>query len=120
MKVSSCLNEFLLRHTQGRVPRPAGGFTVQTCFERMATEGKIANVAQFAPFKPVQRLQMHDVRIHDLRHSYASTLVNNGATLYEVQKLLGHSKSQTTERYAHLANHTLIRAASLIDKAFSK
>lgn len=65
-------------------------------------------------------LGLHDVRIHDLRHSYASTLVNNGATLYEVQKLLGHSKSRTTERYAHLANHTLIRAASLIDKAFSK
>jgi integrase len=66
------------------------------------------------------KLGLDDVRIHDLRHSYASTLVNNGATLYEVQKLLGHSKSQTTERYAHLANHTLIRAASLIDKAFSK
>lgn len=65
-------------------------------------------------------LGIGDVRIHDLRHSYASTLVNNGATLYEVQKLLGHSKSRTTERYAHLANHTLIRAASLIDKAFSK
>lgn len=65
-------------------------------------------------------LGLHDVRIHDLRHNYASTLVNNGATLYEVQKLLGHSKSQTTERYAHLANHTLIQAASLIDKAFSK
>ena len=65
-------------------------------------------------------LGIGDVRIHDLRHSYASTLVNNGATLYEVQKLLGHSKSQTTERYAHLANHTLIQAASLIDKAFSR
>jgi len=57
--------------------------------------------------------------IHDLRHSFASTLVNNGATLYEVQKLLGHSRSATTERYAHLANHRLQRAASLIDKAYS-
>lgn len=65
-------------------------------------------------------LGIGDVRIHDLRHSYASTLVNNGATLYEVQKLLGHSKSQTTERYAHLANQTLLQAASLIDKAFSR
>lgn len=65
-------------------------------------------------------LGLDDVRIHDLRHSYASTLVNNGATLYEVQKLLGHSKSQTTERYAHLANTTLLQAASLIDKAFSR
>jgi len=64
-------------------------------------------------------LGLHDMRIHDLRHSFASTLVNNGATLYEVQKLLGHSRSATTERYAHLANHRLQRAASLIDKAYS-
>ena len=63
-------------------------------------------------------LGLSDVRIHDLRHSFASTLVNNGATLYEVQKLLGHSRSATTERYAHLANHRLQSAAGLIDKAF--
>lgn len=63
-------------------------------------------------------LGLHDVRIHDLRHSFASTLVNNGATLYEVQKLLGHSRSATTERYAHLANHRLQQAVSLIDKAY--
>jgi integrase len=64
-------------------------------------------------------LGLQNMRIHDLRHSFASTLVNNGATLYEVQKLLGHSRSATTERYAHLANHRLQRAASLIDKAYS-
>ena len=64
-------------------------------------------------------LGLQNMRIHDLRHSFASTLVNNGATLYEVQKLLGHSRSATTERYAHLANYRLQRAASLIDKAYS-
>ena len=63
-------------------------------------------------------LNLSGVRLHDLRHSFASTLVNNGATLYEVQKLLGHSRSTTTERYAHLANHRLAKAASLIDKAY--
>lgn len=63
-------------------------------------------------------LGLDDMRVHDLRHSFASTLVNNGATLYEVQHLLGHSKSKTTERYAHLANARLLDAASLIDKAF--
>ena len=61
---------------------------------------------------------LSDMRLHDLRHSYASTLVNNGATLYEVQKLLGHARSATTERYAHLANDRLQQAASLIDKAY--
>ena len=63
-------------------------------------------------------LGLDDMRIHDLRHSFASTLVNNGATLYEVQKLLGHSRSAITERYAHLANHRLQQAMSLIDKAY--
>ena len=65
-----------------------------------------------------QQLGLDGMRIHDLRHSYASTLVSNGATLYKVQKLLGHARSATTERYAHLANHRLQQAASLIDKAY--
>jgi hypothetical protein len=55
VKVSSSLYEFLLRYTRGRVPRPAGGFTVQTCFGHLATARKIGNVAQVALFKPVQR-----------------------------------------------------------------
>ena len=43
-------------------------------------------------------------RCYDLRHSYASHLVSNGESLYVVGKLLGHSRSQTTERYAHVAD----------------
>lgn len=38
------------------------------------------------------------LRIHDLRHQYASFLVNSGRTLYEVQQILGHSDSKVTER----------------------
>ena len=53
--VSSGPYEFLLRNTRGRVPRPAGGFTNQTCFKRMATARKIGNVALLALFKPVPR-----------------------------------------------------------------
>ena len=52
------------------------------------------------------------IRIHDLRHSYASALVNNGRSLYEVQTLLGHSTSKMTQRYAHLSNENLMKAAS--------
>ncbi len=55
---------------------------------------------------------LKDVRIHDLRHSYASALVNNGRSLYEVQTLLGHSTSTMTQRYAHLSNESLMSAAS--------
>ena len=55
---------------------------------------------------------LKDVRIHDLRHSYASALVNGGRSLYEVQTLLGHSTPTMTQRYAHLSNESLMSAAS--------
>jgi len=51
-----------------------------------------------------------DVRLHDLRHSFASFLINSGHSLYEVQKLLGHHSISVTERYAHLADETLKNA----------
>ncbi|MFA5455836.1 MAG: tyrosine-type recombinase/integrase [Sulfurimonas sp.] len=55
---------------------------------------------------------LKDVRMHDLRHSFASALVNSGRSLYEVQTLLGHSTSTMTQRYAHLSNEALMSAAS--------
>ena len=58
-----------------------------------------------------------DVRIHDLRHSFASFLVNAGRSLYEVQKILGHTQVKTTQRYAHLSQDTLIDAANEVAKA---
>lgn len=54
-----------------------------------------------------------DVRIHDLRHNFASVLVNGGRSLYEVQKLLGHADMKTTQRYAHLEKSTLKEAVNL-------
>ncbi|MFA6016398.1 MAG: site-specific integrase [Gallionellaceae bacterium] len=52
------------------------------------------------------------LRLHDLRHSFASFLVNSGRTLYEVQQILGHSQSIVTERYSHLSTKTLQSAAN--------
>ncbi|WP_207062473.1 site-specific integrase [Motiliproteus sp. SC1-56] len=58
---------------------------------------------------------MDHLRIHDLRHSFASILINSGsATLYDVQHLLGHQQSQTTERYAHLASDRLRSVSSQV------
>jgi integrase len=59
-----------------------------------------------------KRAGLADVRIHDLRHSFASFLVNAGRSLYEVQKILGHTQVKTTQRYAHLSQDTLIDAAN--------
>lgn len=54
-----------------------------------------------------------DLRIHDLRHTFASTLVGKGRSLHEVGTLLGHSQVSMTMRYAHLAPQRLIEAANL-------
>ena len=52
------------------------------------------------------------LRIHDLRHQYASFLVNSGRSLYEVQQILGHSDPSVTQRYAHLSSRSLQEAAN--------
>ncbi len=52
------------------------------------------------------------LRIHDLRHSFASLLVSGGRSLYEVQQILGHSDPKVTMRYAHLSTKALQEAAS--------
>ena len=57
---------------------------------------------------------LSDVRIHDLRHTFASLLVNKGVSLYEVQTLLGHSSMQMTQRYAHLAPDLLHTRTELV------
>lgn len=67
-----------------------------------------------------ERVGMKNLRIHDLRHSYASFLINNGGSLYEVQKLLGHSNSSMTQRYAHLSESTLRCASNLVSDMLKK
>ena len=57
------------------------------------------------------------MRLHDLRHSFASFLVNKGVSIYVVQKLLGHSQMRTTQRYAHLAQDTLADAVEVVAAA---
>ena len=55
-----------------------------------------------------------DVRLHDLRHSYASFLVNAGRSLYEVQRLLGHHDPKVTMRYAHLSPQAMLDAVNVV------
>ena len=66
--------------------------------------------------KPWTRIRelanMSDVRIHDLRHSFASIAVSSGMSLPMIGALLGHSQPQTTARYAHLADDPLKLASS--------
>ena len=58
--------------------------------------------------KPWQRIRaaakLDDVRLHDLRHSFASVAASGGQSLVIIGKMLGHSQPSTTARYAHLAD----------------
>ena len=60
-----------------------------------------------------------DVRIHDLRHSFASFALKKGVSLYGVSKLLGHKNIATTTRYAHLELEELKKLTNIVDQAFS-
>jgi integrase len=55
-----------------------------------------------------------DVRLHDLRHTYASICVGQGMSLHMVAKLLGHTRTRTSERYAHLAHNPISSAAAQV------
>ncbi|MER2520934.1 MAG: site-specific integrase [Bdellovibrionales bacterium] len=57
---------------------------------------------------------IEDVRIHDLRHTFASNAVAMGMSLPMIGKLLGHTQTQTTARYAHLALDPVLEAASKV------
>jgi integrase len=52
--------------------------------------------------KAIQRAGLCDCRIHTLRHTHASRLIQNGMSVYEVKEILGHTDIKTTLRYAHL------------------
>ncbi len=62
--------------------------------------------------------KLKGIRIHDLRHTYASHLVSRGVSLPMVGKLLGHTQPQTAARYAHLADNPLREAAKRRDGDF--
>jgi integrase len=60
---------------------------------------------------------LEDVRLHDLRHSFASVGVENGTPLFVVGALLGHGDHATTQRYAHLSNDPIAAASEQIGTA---
>ena len=64
------------------------------------------------------RAGLKEFRIHDLRHSFASCLVNAGRSLYEVQELLGHADIKTTSRYAHLSRERLNDAVNTVPQIY--
>ena len=66
-------------------------------------------------FRPAcERAGVRYLRIHDVRHTYASHFVMNGGSIHVLQKLLGHSQIRTTEAYSHLSNAYVREASNLV------
>ncbi len=57
---------------------------------------------------------MPDLRIHDLRHAFASIAASSGMGLPIIGRMLGHTQAQTTARYAHLASDPVKAAAATV------
>jgi len=108
-----CKEWITVEHLRAEDQKPISSDSIQALFK-----GKSAN-----PDTKLPLVQMHrawdnarkaaglpDVRMHDLRHSMASNMVNSGRSIYEVAKVLGHSQLKTTQRYAHLSQETLLAA----------
>lgn len=66
-----------------------------------------------------QRAGLDDLRLHDLRHSFASVAAGLGEGLHMIGKLLGHSQPQTTHRYAHLADDPVRSASERVAQAIA-
>jgi integrase len=60
------------------------------------------------------------IRLHDLRHSYCSWLADHGVPLAKIGKLVGHQDGATTQRYAHIADRSLLDATNLFGDAITK
>jgi len=103
------------------VPLSDGALTLLASMPRQAgCDWAFANPDTGKPYVSVfyawntarKNADLAEVRMHDLRHSFASLLINSGRTLYEVQHILGHTQVKTTQRYAHLSQDTLLAAAN--------
>ena len=103
-----------------RIPLPSAARAVLSTLPRTpgnpyVIEGKLdgSHISDLQhPWRRIrERAGLSDVRIHDLRHTYASNAVSSGMPIQMVGRLLGHTQLQTTMRYAHLADDPVRRAA---------
>lgn len=102
----------VLRTQKAQTHQPESAFV----FPGTGRGGHIINLSK--PWKLIcEEADLKDVRIHDLRHTAASIAVGQGVALPVIGRLLGHSQTQTTARYAHVDADPALSAANLIGEA---
>lgn len=86
-----------------------------------AARGEGPTVGLYKTWDRVREVaKLEGVRLHDLRHSFASFAAADGASLYLIGKALGHRQASTTERYAHLTDDPVRAVAELVGQRFMK
>jgi integrase len=101
-----------IKRTWGSVCRKAG---LAAQVEKKGRDGKVMKNKDGKPIMVWQPT----VRVHDIRHSFASILVSAGASLPLIGQMLGHTQVTTTARYAHLYDDPLRKAAETVGNAIS-
>lgn len=95
---------------------------------RPRSDGERTSQVEDKPLQDIKRFwaevrreaELDDVRLHDLRHTFASHLASSGVSLAVVGKLLGHTQVGTTQRYAHLALEPLRDASEAFGKKIQR
>lgn len=95
-----------------RLPREVGSEWV---FPATRGSGSYKGVRKVWP-AILRAARLEGVRIHDLRHTFASTAVGRGVSLEVLSKLLGHREIRTTARYAHLADAAVRQATETVSE----
>jgi len=84
-----------------------------------AARGEGPTVGLYKTWDRVREVaKLEGVRLHDLRHSFASFAAADGASLYLIGKALGHRQASTTERYAHLTDDPIRAVAEQVGQRF--
>jgi integrase len=78
-------------------------------------EGSMINNLRSSFHAALRRSGIQDFKFHDLRHTFASHMIKRGASLKEIQELLGHKTMTMTLRYAHLSQEHKKKAVNLLN-----
>ena len=79
-------------------------------------DGRIVDFDSSKITGAIARAGIKDFRFHDLRHTFATRLVQSGEDLYSVQRMLGHKSQAMTQRYTHHNPESLRRPVDALDK----